>query len=358
MTDSDPNEPPQASEPSEPEPAPPPPPPGPPVWPGVGAVLSGSLDLVTQSRIPLRNASLYFGVLGALTIGASILTLLAPGVDLFSDPPTGITGWTGLAWLIAALAIAAISFESDIVAIAILGGARSGRPLTLIEALRRSRQIFWRVVRASAGVGIVSLIVTLLIQALLEGIFGQATDAAPVGAAVLTSLITAPFIFVPVGIVIGDVSAWESIRRSVRLARARFRLAVVASLFSVVANFLFTFAASAGADLALRALEPFRGELQALDTAKAAGFALVSIAGIVGVFAFWSLTFTVGALATAPQVVAFLGLTGYSRGLDGAREAAAGEPPRVRPAWISRPMVVGIAAATLFSVLAITSTRS
>src|SRR6185312_4477222 len=61
-----------------------------PVWPRVGALLSGSLDLVTQSRIPLRNASLYIGLLGVLTMGASLLTLFAPGVDLFADPPTGI----------------------------------------------------------------------------------------------------------------------------------------------------------------------------------------------------------------------------------------------------------------------------
>ena len=36
------------------------------------AVLSGSLDLVTQARIPLRNASLYIGLLGVLTMGLSV----------------------------------------------------------------------------------------------------------------------------------------------------------------------------------------------------------------------------------------------------------------------------------------------
>ena len=39
---------------------------GRPVWPGVGAVLTGAFDLVTQARIPVRNASLYVGLLGLL----------------------------------------------------------------------------------------------------------------------------------------------------------------------------------------------------------------------------------------------------------------------------------------------------
>ena len=332
--------------------------PAPPVWPRVGAVLSGSLDLVTQSRIPLRNASLYIGLLGLLTTGPSLLTLFAPGVDLFAEPPSGVSGWTALALGISALAFIAIGIEAEIVGIAILGGARAGRPMTLIEALRRSRQVFWRVFRASFVVGSVSYIVGLVLQQVLDGIFGEATDAAPVGATLLAAVLTAPFIYVSVGIVVGDVPALESIRRSIRLARARFRLAVVASIFAVVAQFLLVFAASAGVDLALRALEPFRGELQTLDTTNAGGFALVALAATVALFAYWTLTFTVGALTAAPQVVAFLGLTGYSRGLDGAREAAAGEPARDRPARISRPMAVGAIVGAVSAILAITSTRS
>lgn len=334
------------------------PPPGPPVWPGVGPVLSGSLDLVTQSRIPLRNASLYIGLLGLLTTGPTLLTLFAPGVDLFAEPPSGVGGWTALALGISALAFIAIGIEAEIIGIAIIGGARAGRPMTLLEALRRSRQVFWRVFRASIVVGIVSYVVSLVLQQALDGVFGETTDAAPVGATLLAAVITAPFIYVSVGIVVGDVQALESIRRSIRLARARFRLAVVASIFAVVAQFLLVFAASAGVDLVLRALEPFRGELQTLDTTNAGGFAMGALAATVALFAYWTLTFTVGALTAAPQVVAFLGLTGYSRGLDGAREAAAGEPARDGPARISRPMAVGAIVAAVSAILAITSTRS
>jgi hypothetical protein len=332
-------------------------PPAAPVWPRVGALLSGSLDLVTQSRIPLRNASLYIGLLGVLTMGPSLLTLFAPGVDLLADPPTGLNGWTILAWTISFLAIIAISIEADIVGIAVLAGAMAGRPLTLSEALRRSRQVFWRVLRASIGVGVVTYTVTWVLQRAFDGIFGDATDAAPVGAALLAAVITAPFVYVPVGIVVGDVAALESIRRSIRLARARFRLAVVASLFAVVAQFLLVFAASAGLDLVLRALEPFRGELETLDTSNAGGFALVAVGAMIALFAYWTLTFTVSALTAAPQVVAFLGLTGYSSGLDGARDVTDGGPVRPSPARLSRPMAVGVVISTAAAVLAIVSTQ-
>jgi hypothetical protein len=341
---------------SEHEPAPLPAP-GAPVWPRVGAVLSGSLDLVTQSRIVLRNLSLYIGLLGVLTMGPSLLTLVAPDVDVFARPPTGINGWTILAWIVSFLAIIAIGIDATIVGIAVLGGASAGRPLTFDEALRRSRQVFWRVLRASFAVGIVAYVVTLVLQLVLDGIFGEATDAAPVGAALLAAVITAPLVYVPVGIVIGDVPAMESIRRSIRLSRARFRLAVVASLFAVVAQFLLVFAASAGLDIALRALEPFRSQLETLDTSNAGGFALVAAAAMIALFAYWTLSFTVGALSDAPQIVAFLGLTGFSGGLDSARDTAVGEPARERPARVSRPMAVGAIVSALAAVLAIVSSQ-
>ena len=43
---------------------------------------------------------------------------------------------------------------------------------------------------------------------------------------------------------------------------------------------------------------------------------------LLGLLALGSLTFTIAALTTAPQVVAFLALTGYAGGLERARESA------------------------------------
>ncbi len=340
-------------EPTPTVPAAPPGPPPAPVWPRVGAVLSGSFDLVTQSRIQLRNGSLYIGLLGLISVGPLVLALIsdAPRIDWLTFE--GISGWTVLAGFVAFLGAIAVGIESQIIGVAILGGARAGRPLSLGEALRRSRQVFWRVFRASIAVNIVAGIVSFVLSSALDGVFGEATDAAPIGANLLTAIVTAPFVYVVVGIVLGDVDASESIRRSIRLARARFRLAVIASVFAVVTQVLLIFAASSGIDLAVRALEPFHGELERLDVTNLGGFLFVGLAGLIALFAYWTLTFTVGALTSAPQVVSFLGLTAYSRGLDVARERPEGEPPLDRPARVSRPMVAGVVIAALAALLAI-----
>ena len=163
----------------------------------------------------------------------------------------------------------------------------------------------------------------------------------------------------PVGIVLGDVGAMESIRRSIRLARARFRLAVVASLFSVVAQFILR-VRRVGRD------RPGHPGARAVPLRARAGRHVQrgrlprwSRRGTtIGIFAYWTLTFTVSALTSGPQVVAFLGLTGYSRGLDGARDAAPGEPARPAPIWMTTPMLVGAAIAAVAAVIAIGSAAS
>ena len=144
-----------------------------------------------------------------------------------------------------------------------------------------------------------------------------------VGSSLLVGVILAPFVYVAVGIVLGDVGSIEAIRRSIRLARARFRLALVLSLFSVVANYLLLFAAGAGLDLAARVLEPFTAEFGSLDPSSLTGFVVAAGLILLALFAGWTLVFSVGALTSASQVVAFLGLTGYSGGLDQARDERA-----------------------------------
>jgi hypothetical protein len=334
------------------------PPPARPVWPRMTKVLAGSLDLVTLSRIPLRNASLYIGLLGLITAGPLTVALIADAPHF--DPETfgGLSGGTILAGSVAFLALIAINVDAQIIAVAILGGAKAGRPLTLREALRRSRQAFWPVFRASLLVGTLSGILVLILSLVLGGALGDTTDAASVSSQLLVGLLTAPFVYATAGVVLGDVQALESLRRSVYLSRRRLRLAIVVSLFAVVAQYLVTFAAFAGVDLVARALEPFHAQLEDFDASSIGGFVLLTAGALVALFAYGTLSFTVGALAATPQVVAFLGLTGYSRGLDGAREAAEGEPARDRPAWISRPMVIGALLAGLFAAAAVSSALS
>ena len=349
-----PTEPPQTG----PPPTEPPPPPVRPVWPRMTKVLAGSLDLVTQSRIPLRNASLYFGLLGLIPAGPVAVALIADAPNV--DPVTfeGLSGGTILAGIIASLALIAINVDAQIIAVAILGGAKAGQPLTLREALRRSRQAFWPMFRAIFLVGILSTILALILDAMLGGALGRTTDAAGVSSQLLVGLLTAPFVYAGAGVVLGNVQAMESIRRSARLSRRRLRLAVVVSLFAVVAQYLVILAAFAGIDLVVRTLEPFHAQLENFDASSISGFLLLSAGALVALFAYGTLSFTVGALATAPQVVAFLGLTGYSRGLDGAREAVEGEPARDKPAWISRPMLIGALLSGLFGAAAVYSVLS
>ncbi len=317
-----------------------------PVWPGVGSVLTGAFDLVTQARIPVRNASLYVGLLGLLTMGPALIAIVAdPGFDLNGLFPGQRLEQQGLdiaALYLLFFALVAVALESQIIGLAIVGGARTGRPLQLREGLRRSRTVFWRMFRATAILAVLEAILNQLVLGAATSIFGSDTDIPVVGSSLLVGVILAPFVYVAVGIVLGDVGSIEAIRRSIRLARARFRLALVLSLFSVVANYLLLFAAGAGLDLAARVLEPFTAEFGSLDPSSLTGFVVAAGLILLALFAGWTLVFSVGALTSASQVVAFLGLTGYSGGLDQARDERPGELPRPEPAWLSWPMIAGI----------------
>ena len=300
-----------------------------PVWPGVGAVLSGAFDLLTQTRIRIRDGALYIGGLAILVMGPATVATVAELPRLtFSDTGRltgpGPSGALVMAWAIALAGAVAIGIEAQIVAIAILGGARAGRPMSLGEALRRSRSIFWRAFWAIAGVAFLTGIVSSVLSLGTLLVFGAKSDASSVSANLLTGLLMAPLVYVPVGVVLGDVGAGEAIRRSIRLARARFRLALMTSLFAVVTQYLLLLAALTGLDLAVRLLEPIRGQLERLDPSSLGGLVVAGIGVLVALFAYWTLSFTILALTAAPQVVAFLGLTGYSAGLDRARDVIDG----------------------------------
>ena len=320
-------------------------------------VLAGSLDLVTQSRIPLRNASLYFGLLGLITAGPVAVALIADAPNF--DPVTfeGLSWGTILAGIVASLALIAINVDAQIIAVAILGGAKAGQPLTLREALRRSRQAFWPMFRAILLVGILSTILALILDAVLGGALGRTTDAAGVSSQLLVGLLTAPFVYAGAGVVLGNVQAMESLRRSARLSRRRLRLAVVVSLFAVVAQYLVILAAFAGIDLVVRALEPFHAQLENFDLSSISGFLLLTAGApgrpvrlldpdVHGQGPGCGDT-SGGGLPWADRLL--------SRGLDGAREATEGEPARDTPAWISWLMVIGALLAGLFAAAAVYS---
>ena len=79
----------------------------------------------------------------------------------------------------------------------------------------------------------------------------------------------------------------------------------------------------------------------------------MSAAALVVLFAYFSLTFTIQALSSAPPVVSFIRLTGYTQGLDPYRDRLADQPALDRPARITRPMAVGVGIAWVAAVLAV-----
>ena len=219
-------------------------------------------------------------------------------------------------------------------AIAILGASASERPIRLDEAVRRARQTFWRLFWSGLLVGVGSNVLAFVLGWPFLRPFDSNQGVSFI-ASMLATLAFTPFAFAATGIVLGDAGAIETLRRSLRLFRARPRIALVVTLFTLVTAAIQAFALGGGADLAYRFAAFFHlGE-------GAASLVLPGILVLAFIVAFGSLTFTIAAIVAAPQVAAFLGLTFYSAGLDLARTPAAGPAPRVR--WVSIPMMVVMA---------------
>lgn len=320
--------------------------------PGIFSTLGQSLDLCVNASRDLRRASFYIGLLTLATVGPFAAVLLAVGssqggFDWLADAALGIEpalqpidpGIPALLFLTVTIAIVGylvISIEASVMAAAILAGRRIGRPLSMREALRRSRQTFWRVVRASFLVGLLLLVPNLIVTFALEAILGAASEGAAIASTAIGAIIGAPFAYITTGVVLGDVGAAEAVRRSIRLAKAKWRLAIAISSVGVVVAYIQLFALGAGIDLLSRV-----GSVLGVGFGSGVGGALALVAVILlGILSVGSLVLTVAALIVAPQVVAFLGLTAYGAGIERAHEESP-NPPRVVP-WVTVPMGIVI----------------
>ena len=320
--------------------------------PSARKVVSSGLALSLASTADLRRGSIYIGLLVLGAFGPALVAFLmtlgrlgegagdALGMLLFAPEEMAITqpelGGVLLVLMLVAIGglalFGAISVDAQSMAIAILGGRASGSPLRLWESIRRARQVFWRIAGAGFLVGVISLIFQgVLLEALSA--FSRSDTTLSLVTAIVATVLLAPFAYVSTGIVLGDVGAIETLSRSWRLFRARPALALVVVLFTLVTEAIQLFALGAGLDLVVRA-----GELLQVSLTESALAFLVAVALILAaIVAFGSLSFTVAAIVSAPQVTGFLGLTFFSGGLDRARGETQKPPPGFR--WITRPML-------------------
>ena len=286
---------------------------------GTRQLVGQALDLLTQSDSGLRSASFYIGFLLLVTVGpVAMLVGLAVTLELGLMAPRGapdswpLDGPILLASLVAGAGYLVASVESRALATAVIGGRAEGRPLRLRESIAVTRRRFWRLLGAMILIGLVTGLIGLLIQLPLGLALGN-VEAINYGLSlVVGTLVTAPFVYVPAGIILGEVGALEAIRRSLRLAGSRPRLAIVVAMFGILSQFIVLFGVSTGGDVVLRIVD---------GTGLAGSFppALVVPLAAALTFAFGTLLFLVEAIAAAPAVFAFEALTHYTRGLDGGR---------------------------------------
>ncbi len=339
-------------------------PPGPAIelvstWRLIGA----AFELLGRSSDDMRRASFYVGSVVLGTVGPFILAVWAINVVAFdrtfeemerrfqSGGEASLSALTILAGCGAFVAF----IESRNLASSLLGARYAGRPITPRQALARSRSVFWPTVLAGVIVAIPLGVAQAVVNGIVEPLLRQAGELSIVTTTLVTATIGAPFAYVLAGIVLGGVDPIESVRRSFRLFRARKLAAAIVVTFETVAVLLIYLGLEVGLVLVLRVLDALG---LGVDSGPA-GLAIVTGIIVAGVFAFGTLVYTVMAIAIAPQVVMFVGLTHATVGLDAVRAGGRDDPDRPRErggrrsrTW-TRPMLAGFGLGALLLVLAV-----
>lgn len=320
--------------------------------PSAREVVTRGLLLASAGSGELRRASLYFGLIVLATCGPFVAYTLASIVRLDELPSPEDGAAVILVW-VAILGAVAIGIETAAVAIAVLGGRAAGTPMSLRAAVARSRVVFWRL----AGAWLITTLASVFVRWVVGSVLPALTSPEGLVAGLVATVATAPLTYAQTGIVIGDVGVMIAIRRSIVLTRARPAYAAAIVAFALAATIVQIFAISGGLEIVVR-IE----ELLAIDVATSGGFAILLLVALGLLVAFGSLVFTIVAIQAAPQVVAFLALTGYSAGLrpdEGAASridatpsipAAAWAAPAgaARPfRWVTLPMTGGIVLAVV-----------
>lgn len=355
-------------------------------------VVGRGLQLAFEHASEIRRASLFVGLLVLATAGPAVLLFvvdLPRLIDLPWEQADRLTtsqatevlrliGPLYAAGALALLGVVSVSFDGVLMAVAMLASRAAGRPLTLRESLHRARQVFWRYGFAAFFVGVIAAVVSAGVG-YLTGALGHAES---IGSSLLGSfaatVVTAPFGYVLTAIVIGDVNGAAALGRSVTLARARPRLAAVVAAFAFLSSTLQVLGLGVAVELADKLATFAHPDVDL----SGPGFLLVIPVVAAALVAFGSLGLTVSAIAAAPQIAAFLGLTHYTAGLDQARlqappstsEAVPGavdgvetagpppaqtwwqeaESPRARTVrWVTIPMTAAIVAEVIVAAVGI-----
>jgi hypothetical protein len=359
--------PPPVEPPSSPEPPPDasaPTPDGPttafvPPLPSTRRLVGASFDLLAGASEEMRAASFYIGAIVLGTVGPFALASWVLEVTALHRTVReadelmrgGAGGWYGLLAVPALIGGLVALVESRTMAAAILGGRLAGRPVTVREALARSRMVFWRAVVASLVAGVPLAVAQGALEAVLAETVNLTGEATVVASIIVTALIGAPLAYLLAGVVLGDVDPLEATRRSFRVFRARKIAAVVVALIETTTGLLILFGLEAGLDIALRLLDALGLGVHS----GPAGLTLVTLGVAAATFALGTLIYTVTAIALAPQVVMFVGLTHATIGLDHVRPGGDRAPDRARPGqrpfrMPARGMVVAIIASWLLLV--------
>jgi len=316
---------------------------------GTRKLVGHALDLLTRPDSGLRSASFYVGLIMLVTIApAVVLVGLAAALEepLF-DPvvASSLNVPIVVSTFIAIGGYFAASIEARALATVVIGGRAEGRPLTMREAIANARRRFWRVFGSTVLVGLMAGLISAAIQLPLGLALGN-VDAINYGVSlVVGTLVGAPFVYVPAGIILGEVGVFEAVQRSVRLARARKRLAVVVAMFSILSQFIVLFGVSIGADVVVR-LADGTGVVDTFPPALVIPLAAALI------FAFGTLLFLVESITAAPAVYAFAALTHYTHGLQLGRDRPATGGTIFSP-WFSRSLAVTAAVALLLLVVGV-----
>lgn len=309
-------------------------------------LVGGSFDLMAKSERDLRYSSFYLGFISLVTIGPAVALFWAFVVRFGPeslDPARfqaidrqaeGAAIWLAIAIIVAFFGFLVVIVESQATSIAVLGSRLQGRPLTVSGAVLLARRRFWRVWWASVLVGILTSIGQRIVDLAFDPFDAGQAQVGVIASLLVAILIQTPFIYANAGIVLGEVGVMESLRRSTRLFRARPGLAFTVALFGTATQFLLFFGLGVGLEIVVRIAEPF-----GLGEGGVAIFA-GTIIGAALTFAFGTLAYTAAALASAPQVIAFVGLTHYVGGLEYGR--AAYEPRRPWDPFITLGLWVAI----------------